>query len=448
MKIIILGVGKVGESLVENFTREGHDITILDKKEDIVSRIVNRYDVNGIVGSGIEHVNLINSGVNGADLFIACTSRDEINVLTCVLAKKLGASKTIARVRDRELFKEMGSMKEILGIDLVFNPEYRTAIEISEILKFPFARNVENFANGGAYMVEFSVGENSPIIGKSLIEIATYGNKVLFAMVERGNEVIIPRGDFIVNKDDVLHVVATEEELASFCKKIKIFKSRSRSAFVVGGGRISYYLASQLSSSGTSVKIMEIDKEKCKELSSVLTSVDVICADATEQAILDEENLKNYDACVLLTGLDETNVILSLYAIQQGVCKVIAKVGRDNVIGMVEKLGLDSVVSPKSVIANHIMRFVRMQQAEKGETINNLYRLKDKAEAMEFTVADSFKYQSTKLRELKVAPYAIIGGVVRDREFILPTGDTELFAGDRVIVVTTKQIKEFAEIFR
>jgi trk system potassium uptake protein TrkA len=307
---------------------------------------------------------------------------------------------------------------------------------------------VENFANGGAYMVEFSVGENSPIIGKSLIEIATYGNKVLFAMVERGNEVIIPRGDFIVNKDDVLHVVATEEELASFCKKIKIFKSRSRSAFVVGGGRISYYLANQLSSSGTSVKIMEIDKEKCKELSSVLTSVDVICADATEQAILDEENLKNYDACVLLTGLDETNVILSLYAIQQGVCKVIAKVGRDNVIGMVEKLGLDSVVSPKSVIANHIMRFVRMQQAEKGETINNLYRLKDKAEAMEFTVADSFKYQSTKLRELKVAPYAIIGGVVRDREFILPTGDTELFAGDRVIVVTTKQIKEFAEIFR
>ncbi len=449
MKIVILGVGKVGDTLVANLSNENHDIVVVDQNSETVNKIVNRYDVKGIVGSGIERNVLLDAEVSGANLFIACTSRDEINVLTCVLAKKLGAERTVARVRDPELFKEIGNMRDVFGLDLVFNPEYRTAVEISQILKFPSAKNVESFANGRALMIEFPILKGNPIIGKSLVEVASYGYKILFAMVERGEQVIIPRGDYVVKENDNVHIIATESEMIAFCKKLKIFKPRSRSVFIIGGGRVAYYLAKELTKAGASVKIMEHDKDKCKALSESLNSVDVVFGDATDQTSLDEENLKGADACVLLTGSDETNVIVSLYAISKKVPKVITKVVSQNVLDMVEQLGLDSVVSPKNVIASHILKYVRANQVFVSDVINNLYKLNDKAEATEFTVNESFSHKNVKLKDLKLKNNTLIGGVVRGNEFILPSGDTEFYAGDRVIVVTAKnQISEFSEIFK
>ncbi len=449
MKIVILGVGKVGDTLVKNLTKENHDIVIVDQNAEIVNKIVNRYDVKGIIGSGIERDVLSNAEVSTANLFIACTSRDEINVLTCVLAKKLGAERTVARVRDPELFKEMGNMTDVFGLDLVFNPEYRTAMEIAQILKFPSAKNVERFANGKALMIEFPILKGNPIIGKSLIEIAEYGYKILFAMVERGDDVIIPRGDYVVQENDNVHIIATESEMTAFCKKLKIFKPRSKSVFIVGGGRVCYYLSTELAKSGTSVKIMENDFNRCKFLSEVLPKADVVNSDATDQQGLEEENFKGADACVVLTGSDETNVIVSLYAVKNKLQKVITKIANENVIDMVENLGLDSVVSPKTVIANHILRYVRSTNVFASDVINKLYKLNEKVEALEFIVNDNFVYSGKKLKDLKLRSNTLIGGIVRDSEFILPSGESEISVGDTVIVVTAKnQIGDFLEIFR
>ena len=449
MKIVILGVGKVGDSLVKNLTKENHDIVVVDQNAEIVNKVVNRYDVKGIIGSGIERDVLSNAEVSSANLFIACTSRDEINVLTCVLAKKLGAERTVARVRDPELFKEMGNMTDVFGLDLVFNPEYRTAMEIAQILKFPSAKNVESFANGKALMIEFPILSGNPIIGKSLVEIAEYGYKILFAMIERGDDVIIPRGSTVVQENDNVYIIATESEMTAFCKKLKIFKPRSKSVFVVGGGRVCYYLSKELLKSGTSVKIMESDENRCKFLSEALPKSDVVFSDATDQQALEEENIKGADACVVLTGSDETNVIVSLYAVQNKVQKVITKIANEKVIDMVENLGLDSVVSPKTVIANHILRYVRATNVFASDVINNLYKLNDKTEALEFTVNENFVYSGKKLKELKLKSNTLIGGVVRGSEFILPSGETEFNVGDTVIVVTAKnQISDFLEIFR
>lgn len=449
MKIVILGVGKVGETLVKNFIKEGHDLVAVDYDPEVIDKVVNTYDVIGLIGSGVEREVLVQSGVSEADLFIACTSHDEINILSSVLAKKLGAKKTVARVRDPMLFKEVPNIRQELGLDLAFNPERRTAFEIAQVLKFPSAKNIESFAGGKAVMIEFDVAAGNPIIGKSLIEVAAYGYKILFAMVERGEEVVIPRGDFVINEGDSIHIIATESEIAAFCKKIKTFRSRAKSVFVIGGGKIAYYLAKELEKSGIELKLVEKDPERCKTLSEELPFASVLNADGTEQSVLDEENIKGADACVSLTGMDETNVIVSLYAKQKKVDKVITKIDRENILGMVKILGLDTVVSPKNAIANYILRFVRAHQAESGEGVNTLYKLNDKVEALEFTVGESFKHTGVPLKDLKIKNGVLIGGVVRENDFILPVGDTTLAKGDRVIVVASSdRINELSDVLK
>lgn len=447
MKIIILGVGKVGETLLKNLINEGHDMVAIDKNEKALNYVVNKYDVMGIVGGGLERDNLVECGINEADLFISCTSRDEMNILACVLAKKLGAKRTIARVRDPEYFKEMENMRQDLGLDMVFNPELRTAIEIANVLEFPSAKNVESFAGGGARLVEFNITAHNPLAGKSIKEISLQSrSNVLFAMVSRGSKVFIPKGDFVIEKNDTIHVLATDQELFLFCKGLKLFKPRAKSVFIVGGGKIGYYLAKDLLSRKVDVKILENDKERCQILSDELPKATVLFGDGTDQETLDEENIKGCDACVTLTGVDEENIIMSLYAIQSGVSKVITKIDRENVISMVKKLGLDSIISPKNAIANHIVRFVRAHNAETGSGISTLYKLGDKAEAIEFVVGDDFPHTNVKLKNMNVKYNVLIGGIVRGGEFIIANGDTSLIPGDKVIIFTTKRINSFIEI--
>ncbi|MBQ6727823.1 MAG: Trk system potassium transporter TrkA [Clostridia bacterium] len=450
MKIIVVGAGKVGTTLIESFVKEGHDVVVVDTEESKVDYIVNHYDANGIVGSGLERGVLLDAGVEGADFLIACTSRDELNILCCVLAKKLGGKKTIARVRDPQLFAEIDSMREYLELDLAFNPELHTALEIAQVLKFPSAKSVDSFADGKALMVEFDINNGNPIIGKSLKDISVeYGYKLLFCMIRRGEKVFIPRGDFIIESGDAVYIIATESELAAFCKKLRIFKPRAKSVFIIGGGKIGYYLAKELLEEGVSVKILESDKARCEELSAELAGATVLCGDGTDQSILDEEGLKDNDACITLTGMDEENVIISLYAQQKAVDKIITKVDRPSVSQMVKKLGLDTVLSPRTVIANRIIMFVRAAQTEIEGQIDALYILHDRVEALQFTVGDDFEKEEVPLSKLKIKKDVLVSGIVRNGAYIFPSGDACIHKGDKIIVATTlKQIGSLADIFR
>ena len=450
MHIIIVGAGKVGQTLINNFTLEKHDIVVVDADFATVDKVVNHHDVKGIVGGGLERKVLIDAGAEKADLLIACTSHDEMNILCCVLAKKIGVNCTIARVRDPAYFREMENMRADLGLDYAFNPELATAHEIASVLKMPLARSVENFAGGKARMAELEIVGTNPLMGKTLKQIAQeYKNKILIAVVIRGDKVIIPHGDFKLENEDRIHIIADEKELILFCKKLNIFKPRAKSVFIVGGGRIGYYLAQELLKSSVSVKIVERDEERATELSALLPGATILIGDGTDQAVLDEENLKGNDACITLTGKDEENVMISLYAKQSNVDKIITKIDRMSILKMVNILGLDTVVTPRYVIANHIVRFVRAYMAKAGEGVKTLYRIGDKAEAQEFAVLEGFEGADIPLKNLELKKNILIGGIVRNGQFIIPQGESQLSVGDRVIVISeAKHITQLSQILK
>ena len=450
MNIVIVGAGKVGETLTGNLVHEKHNVAIVDTDYEIIKNIVDRYDVKGIVGGGLERSVLLDAGVDKADLLIACAPRDEMNILCCVLAKKIGAKRTIARVRDPEYSKEMENMRTDLGLDYSFNPELATALEIAEVLKFPSARSVESFAGGRTRMAEFEITIHNPLVGKNLYSIAReYGNKILIGVVKRDNRIIIPHGDYVVQTGDIIHIIGDEQEITSFCKKIKLFKRKAKSVFIIGGGKISYYLAQELIQKGVHVKIVEKDEARAEELSELLPKATILIGDATYQEVLDEENFKGTDACITLTGMDEENVMISLYAKHNKVDKIITKIDRPSILKLVSTLGLGTVVSARNVIANHIVRFVRSYSAATDEAADTLYKIGGKAEALEFTVLETFKGVNIPLKELTIKKNVLIGGIVRNNEFILPTGDSTLNVGDRVIVVSEeKQFTKLSQILR
>ena len=451
MKIVIVGVGKVGKTLVENFINENHDVVVVDVNSTAVENMVNAFDVKGLVGGGLEKEALIGAGVPEADLFIACTSRDEMNILTCVLAKNLGAKRTIARVRDPEYLKEMENLRQELGLDLLFNPEKRTAYEIDNALKFPSAKKVEVFAGGRAMMVEFELEKGNPIVGKKVMDVCRhYGNKILFGMVTRGSKEFIPNGSFVMEKEDRIHVIGSDKDISAFCKKTGMFKQRAKTVMIVGGGKIAVHLANELCKSPeVNVKIIEEDQSVCERLAEILPRATIICGDGTDQNLLSEEKISNADACVTLTDFDESNVVISLYAMQKNVGKVITKINRSSIYDMAEYIGLDTVVSPRKATADQIIGYVRSHKTEREGGIINFYKLGSSTEATEFEVGDTFEYFNTPLKELKMKPNTLIGGIVREDEFILPSGDTVIEKGDKVIVVSLiKQITDLAGIFK
>ena len=450
MRLVVVGAGKVGTTLVEKLSGEKHDVIIVDIDAKTVEGLVNKLDIRGIVGGGADKSVLEEAEADKADFFIACTSRDELNVLSCMLAKKMGAKYVVARVRDPEYYSEEDYMSKEFGIDMLFNPELRTAEEIAEILKFPSAVNIESFADGSVVMIELLIKKGNPIIDKSVFEIVkTYNVKLLFSMVERDGKVFIPRGDFVIREGDRVHITAPEGEIATFSKGLQIYKRRAKSVFIVGGGKISYYLARNLIESRVKVTIIDINKDRCKELSEKLPEATILCGDGTDQEVLDEEGMKKCDACVALTGMDEENVIISLYAASCNVSKVISKVDRFTVAQMVRNLGLDTVVSPRNVIANKILRFVRAYRPGNESSINRLYKIGDKVEALEFSVTDKCDFTGVPLKELHIKNNSLVNGIVRNKEYIVPTGDSRLETGDDVLIVTTdKNVTDLNQIIK
>ena len=441
MNIIIVGDGKVGYTLAQFLSKDGHDITIIDKNAEALSRASETLDVMCVRGNGANVRTLIEAGIESADIIISVTGNDELNMVCCLAAKQLGAKYSIARIRDPEYTESLTMLQKKLDIDQVINPERATAQEISRLLRFPFASNIESFAKGQVEMVEFRAQAQDVIVGwplKNLSARQPMMPRVLYAAVERGGRVIIPNGDFIIEVGDRVHVVADMMTITDYFRFLGKNARRTRNVMLLGGGRISYYLAKMLVPMGIHVKMIEINQPKAARLSEMLPHVDVIHGDGTDHELLSEEGLDKTDALIALTGIDEENIILSMYANSLNVDKVVTKVNNTRLADMLAPMGIESIISPKEIAANRIISYVRAMTNATGSNVEMLYRLADnKVEALEFRVRESSRCIGVPLKDMPIKDDVLIGAIIRGGTCIIPGGDDVIKAHDSVIVVTT-----------
>ena len=451
MDITIVGCGKVGAALADVLSSE-HNVTIIDKKEVLVQSASNDFDVMGIVGNCLQTEVLTEANAHKANIFIAVTTSDEVNILSCLIAKRLGARHCIARVRSPEFDKQMVFMREELGISMMVNPDYNAANEIAKVLRYPEAINIESFAKGRVDLAEIRITDGSILDGVALSQLSRRMRlDVLICAVQRGDELTIPNGNFVLRSGDKIHMTASHSNMVKFFKSISAAyrEKRVKSAVLIGGGRVAYHLAQQLIEMGVKVKIIEIDRDRCLELSDRLNKVDISCADGTDHDILEEERVYDADAVVTLTGIDEENILLSLLAKNNGVEKVVTKVNRMSLIQLSDTLSLDSIISPKTITVNQILQYVRAKQNSVGNSVTTLYRLvNDRLEAIEFVVRDKKDYVDVPLKKLKLRSGILIASIVRGNELIIPKGDDCLKVDDSVVVVTTtKGMHDLSNIF-
>ncbi len=451
MKIVIIGDGKVGSTLVEQLSKEGHDIVVIDNKGEVLEAVGNMHDVMCVEGDGISYKIQREAGVDECDLLIAATSRDEVNMLCCMIAKKVGAKHTIARVRNPEYADQMIYMKEELGLSMTINPERAAAREISRILRIPSALKVESFAKGRVELVEVKLKEGSPIVNEPLSSLyRKIKVKVLVCTVQRGEEVIIPDGNFVLKANDKITVTASPYNVEKFFKEIGLNAPRVRSVMIAGGSRISYYLTKQLIEMGIQVKIIEINEDRCYTLKDMLPAAKIIKGDCTDQNLLLSEGFDKIDAFVALTNMDEENVVLSMYANSLDISKVITKVNRIGYIDMIEKTMSDNtVISPKNITANSIIQYVRAMQNGMGSNIETLYKIVDgKAEALEFYVRQKSKNIGVPLKDLRLKKGILVASILRNSSLIIPGGNDTIELRDSVIVVTSNlNCKDLEDIF-
>lgn len=441
MKIIIVGMGKVGSTLCEFLEKENHEIVIIDSNPAFVEDAVNRFDVSGVVGSGANSDILIEAGAKKADIIIATTELDEVNILACLFGKKYGIKYAIARVRNPEYSNQTKFFNEELGLDMIINPEYEAANEISRILRLPSAENIETFANNRVEIVGVKLKEDSLLINKSLSELRnTLKTKFLVCAVERYGIAIIPKGKFTLKAGDTIYVTGSKSEILNFFKELGIFKNRAKNIMIVGGGMISYYLARQLLETNCKVKIVEIDKERCYELKELLPNANIVLGDGSDKELLIEEGIHEADAFVTLTGLDEENIILSLYAQHQNISKVITKITKISYYDILSTLNLSSTISPKLITANNILRYIRSLQNAIDSRVETLYKLiNNQVEALEFLITQENEITNKKLKDLKLKEDLLVAIIIRGSKIIIPNGDDMIMPQDRVIIVTTNQ---------
>ena len=466
MNIVIVGDGKVGDTLVQYISGEGHSVTVIDKNSALINRVVNQYDVQGVEGNGASHAIQVEAGVKNADLFIAVANTDELNMVCCMMAKSLGAAHTIARVRDPEYSRENDFLRNHLGIDVVVNPEYDTAREIARLIRFPAALKLDAFANGQVDMAEIYISEGHPLAGRQLYTLSSlFGVRVLVCAIRRGNQVFIPSGDFTIMVGDSVSITASHTDLSAFFGKLGLMGKPIKNVMLLGGGRIAFYLAQHLIKLGIRTRIVEIDDARAQYLAEQLPEANIICADCTSSEILEEEGIDEMDACIALTGNDEENVIVSMFTRTCGVERIITKVDRLSFIKMLPQLGVDCTVSPRQISSATVLRYLRgMENGKKlaqklsGKDANDipsigiksLYKLcDDRAEALEFDVDEHFGLLGVPFasEKFKLKPNTLIASIVRHGKVIYPHGGSTLEVGDSVIVVTTNpQLSELNDI--
>ena len=443
MQIMIVGCGKMGSTLAVQLVAEGHRVTVVDRSESVIEQISNTQDVIGYVGNGAVFSVLEEAGAKDADLLLAMTQSDELNLLACLIAHKIGTKHTVARVRNPEYANNMYRISEDLGLSMTVNPDRQAAEEIARVLRFPAAMHVELFARGHVELVTCKLPEKSVMNGIPLYELPQkLGVKVLICAVERNGEFTIPSGGFILSGGDVLYVTGAPREVAKALRKAGVLANPIRSVILGGGGRISYYLAQELLKSNLSVKIIERSKEAANQIAELLPGAVVLNGDVTDHELLQEEGIEGVDAFIALTGLDEGNVLSALYAKHRNVSKVIAKVNNDGLESLVKETALDSVISPKRIVTNQILRYVRAREAsvDHGE-IRGLYKIADGSiEVLEFLAgAENTNLLNVPLKDLKTKKHLLIACLVRNGKAIIPGGADCVQAGDIVLVVTAQR---------
>lgn len=446
MKIVLMGCGTIGRTILNELSKDGHTIVIIDEDKEKVSKLIEKYDVFGVVGNSASLEIQEEAGVKEADLVIAITSSDEINILSCLLAQKIGVKNTIARVRNPEYYKQNSILKEELGLSMIVNPELETSTEILNMINLPSTSKIERFAKGRVTLVEILISDNNPLIGENLISIAKkMKTRVLICAVQRGEKVIIPSGSFTIEKGDRIHFTADSNSLNAFLMELNLIKTPLRKIMIVGGGKIAYYLAKELSNKRHDIKLIEVKKDKAEELAKLLPKVSVINGDGTDHDVLVEEGIESMDAFVSLTGVDEENIIVSMYAKKMGVKKPIAKVKREGLVGIVGDLDVINYVSPKYVVASKVISYIRALSNRRGSNVVTLYRLvDDQIEALEFNVKKEEEIYNKPLKELKIKDNCLIACIIRDNKVIVPDGNDCIKVNDSVIVVTTH--KDFDDL--
>ncbi len=450
MNIVIIGVGTIGRNILKSLSAEDHTITIIDESKTKIEELVEKYDVMGVIGNGACLDIQNEASVAEADLVIALTRNDELNIFACLVAKNLGVENTVARVRNPDYRRQIVEMKERLGISMIVNPERETAEEIFNLINLPSAARVEHFANGKALLVEVVVPKGCAIIGKDLFSVGKkLTSNALICAVQRGDKVYIPSGDFVFEENDKIHFTSDVKNLRDFLQATGLVKSPLRTVMIVGGGRIGYYLADALSKKRYAVKLIERNPARAEALAETLPKVTVCCGNGTGHEFLLEEGIEAMDAFVALTDIDEENVIVSMFANKKKVAKTIAKIKQDELLGMYDELGLKNIVSAKHIVAERITGYVRALENSRGSNVLTLYQLvHNQIEALEFAAKKTGHIYNRPLKELKIKKDCLIACIIRNNEVIIPNGDSEIQLGDNVVVVTThKNFDDLTDAF-
>ena len=440
MRIVVIGAGKLGGTLAAQLVQEGHNVTVIENNPEAIKKLLNSQDLMCIEGNGATAEMQIEAGIKKAQLLIAATAQDELNMLCCIVARKLGLERAACRVRNPEYYNQIDLIKNDLGLAMVINPELTAAGEIARVLVFPAAAKVEVFGKGKVELVQNRIPETSPLVGLSLAEVyKKLKLQFLICAVIRGQEVYIPTGDFVLQANDIINVAASHNDLERFFRQNGTINLKVKTVMIVGGGTIGFYLARQLSSLGMRVKVIEKNLDRCRVLCDLLPKATIINGDGTDQELLVDEGIADADAFVALSNLDEENIIVSLFAKNNSKAKIVTKVNRDTYAEMAGMLGLDTIISPKQLANGVIVSFVRsLENASSESRIEALYNIiGNRAEAIEFNVNEKIQgLTSTPLRELSLKKNILICAIIRKRQVIIPNGNDKIEAGDSVIVVT------------
>lgn len=452
MRIVIIGGGKLGLSLAQSLVNEKHDVTVVDRNDAVLQKGMDTLDAMFIKGSGVSSEALKEAGAQYADIVIAATTWDEINMLSCLTAKKLGAQYAIARIRDPEYLESLPFLQKELDIDYVINPERSTAREISRMLRFPFAGNLETFARGRVEMVDFRAAEGDQMVGLPLKDINKKNKnmpQVLICGVERGDEAIIPKGDFVIESGDQVHVISDVNTITNFFNYIGKGMATVRSVMIMGGSRIAFYLAQMLIAMHIKVSIIEMNPQKARQLSENLPEANIIEGDGTDQELLESEGLADVNAFITLSDRDEENMMAGFYAVQRGVKKVIVKSSRDNYSTIMHNIGLNTIISTKDVACNVILRTVRTRASRSFASVERMYRLMEgRVEALEFIAGVDEPYLHVPMKDLS-APDCLVAVIVREGQVRVPFGNDTIEAGDHVVILSRRTgVSSLSEVLK
>lgn len=451
MKIIIAGCGKVGYALARQLNEEGHDLTLIDNSADRLQPALSNLDLQGVVGNASSFLTLLEADIEHTDLLIAVTGQDEINLISCLLAKKASKCRTIARVRDPEYFREINYLKECMDISMIINPEFAAANEIAQLIQVPDAMDIDSFAKGKVDLMQVVITEDSPLNNMSVQDFSRkFNHEILICILVHDHQVCIPNGNSVLMAGDTISIILPREKINSFYRLSKLATIREiRDVMIAGGGMTPYYLAQSLLRSGIEVKLIERNSDRCDFLSEALPKATIIHSDATDHDMLLEEGIEKTDAFVALTNGDETNIFLSLYANKMNTyCKKITKVNRLELDETISDLPIGSIVSPKNITTEYILQYVRSQNNSYGSNVEALYRLMDnQVEALEFLIKDDCEVTDIPFINLNLKKNLLICCIVRKGRIITPSGRDFIQKGDKVIVVTThKGLQDISDI--